>query len=165
MLVWVNPKIYLRDNIMPRKPPLEKRPAHRPIKEIDWDVVDAYLEAQVSGAKIAAKLKVDPTTLYRRCEDEKGVTFTQYSQSRSDSGKADLLKKQYDVAMSGNTSLLLHLGEHVLDQTKKAQVEHSGNVTINRAVYVPEPSLSSIADDKPADADSTALPDTAVELP
>lgn len=107
---------------MGRKPPLEKRAANRPEKPIDWDIVDSYLEAQVSGVKIAAKLKVCPDTLYRRCEDIKGMTFSQYCQSRKDSGQADLLKKQYDVAMSGNSSLLIHLGEHVLEQGKQKEI-------------------------------------------
>lgn len=150
---------------MGRRPPLEERPASRPIKEVDWDFVDSYLEAQVSGVKIAAKLRIHPKTLYRKCEEEKGVTFTEYSQSINDSGKADLLKKQYEVAMSGNSTLLLHLGEHVLDQTKKAQVEHSGNVTIQRGVFTTEPTFSSIADNKSADADPETLSDTALELP
>jgi hypothetical protein len=107
---------------MARKPPREKRPAHRPEKVIDWDVVDSYLEAQVSGVKIAAKLRICHDTLYRRCEDEKGVTFSVYSQSRKDSGQADLMKAQMELALEKDRGMLIHLGEHVLDQGKQKEV-------------------------------------------
>ena len=38
--------------------------------------------------------------------------------------KNSLREKQYDVAMSGNVSMLIWLGKQVLGQSDKQEVEH-----------------------------------------
>ena len=41
---------------MPRAPKKNPKPAHRPQKEIKWDIVDELLEAGCSGVEIASYL-------------------------------------------------------------------------------------------------------------
>jgi len=109
---------------MPRKPPAIKRPRGLPPKEIDWDLVDDYLETGCPGTKIADAIGIHPDTLYNRCESEKGVVFSAYSQTKRNKGDALLFKAQFDKAIGrtdlGDSSLLTHLGKTRLEQKEAA---------------------------------------------
>ena len=115
---------------MPRKKTDVKGPGWRPKLEINWDVVDGLLQAQCPGSEIAAFIKVGDDTLYERCKREKGMTFSEYSQSKKGVGKAMLRQAQMDLAMNRDRGMLVHLGEHVLGQIKQEKVEHSGDLNL-----------------------------------
>ena len=105
---------------MPRAAKAIKRPRGVPPKEIDWDLVDDYLETGCPGTKIADAIGVHPDTLYHRCEAEKGMVFSAYSQTKRNKGDALLFKAQFDKAIGrtdlGDSSLLTHLGKTRLEQ-------------------------------------------------
>lgn len=101
---------------MPRAPKAIKRPPCRPLLDVDWKVVDEYLETGCPGTKIADAIGISADTLYDRCEKEKGVTFTVYSQQKRTKGDALLHKLQFDKAKEGDTSLLIFLGKVRLEQ-------------------------------------------------
>lgn len=105
---------------MPRKPKEIRKPRGCPPKEIDWDLVDDYLETGCPGTKIADAIGVHPDTLYDRCEKDKGVIFSAYSQTKRNKGDALLFKAQFDKAIGrtdlGDSSLLTHLGKTRLEQ-------------------------------------------------
>ena len=48
---------------MPRAPKAIKKASHRPLLDIDWDVVDEYLETGCPGTKIADAIGVHHETL------------------------------------------------------------------------------------------------------
>jgi hypothetical protein len=114
---------------MPRAPKSIKRPFHRPLLEIDWSLVDDYLETGCPGTKIADAIGVCADTLYDRCEREKGVSFSAYSQTKKNKGDALLFKAQFDKAIGrtdlGDSSLLTHLGKTRLEQREAAIVTAS----------------------------------------
>lgn len=111
---------------MPSPPKSIKRPISRPQKEIDWRVVDEYLEAGCTGTEIAGRLGTCADTLYNRCEREKGVTFSAYSQEKKSSGEALLRKIQYDKAIGktdqGDNTLLIWLGKTRLEQKETTEI-------------------------------------------
>ena len=107
---------------MPRAPKAIKRRAHRPLLEIDWTLVDNYLKKGCPGSKIADAIGVSANTLYERCEQEKGVSFSQYSQQKRTNGDALLHSAQFDKALEGDTSLLIFLGKVRLEQREVAPV-------------------------------------------
>jgi hypothetical protein len=111
---------------MPSAPKTIKRPKHRPLLDIDWNVVDDFLETGCPTTKIADAIGVSPDTLYRRCEEEKGMTYTAYSQQKRTKGEALLFKAQFDKAIGradiGDSSLLIHLGKTRLEQREAAIV-------------------------------------------
>jgi hypothetical protein len=111
---------------MPRPAKVIKRPAHRPQKEIDWKIVDEYLIAGCPGTKIANVLGICADTLYLRCELEKGMTFSAYSQQKRDVGDAILHKAQFDKAIGntekGENNLLMFLGKVRLEQRETVAV-------------------------------------------
>lgn len=88
----------------------------RPKSEIDWNRVDDLLQADCSGAGIAATLGIAPCTLYDRCLTDKGISFTSYSQQMNVKGESLLREVQYNKAMSGDNTLLVWLGKVRLKQ-------------------------------------------------
>jgi len=89
----------------------------RPKSEIDWNRVDALLQADCSGAGIAATLGIAPCTLYDRCLTDKGISFSSYSQQMNIKGESLLKEVQHLKAMSGDNTLLIWLGKCRLKQT------------------------------------------------
>lgn len=85
----------------------------RPIKEIDWDVVDEYIESGSNGIEIAADLRIQPQTFYRRFEEEYGVSFQNYSSEYDGAGRAKLRSMLHRKALNndenGNQHLLVFL--------------------------------------------------------
>lgn len=88
----------------------------RPEAQIDWKQVDKFLEAGANGVQIAARLGINPTTLYRHCEDEFKVNFALYSQEKKASGDALLYAAQFNKALKGDAGMLKWLGEFRLGQ-------------------------------------------------
>lgn len=133
----------------------------RPWKPIDWKVVDELLQSHCAGHEVAARLGVSYDTLAERCVVEKGSGFSEYKAKLQADGKALLRHAQMRQALKGNTRMLTHLGEHLLGQTSKSQVEHAGSININRVDYT----TAQLADNNAADANAKALSDTSMELP
>lgn len=94
----------------------------RPKAEINFNLVDKYLQAQCSGAGIADLIGVHPDTLYRAVEDRFKVTFSAYSQQKRQSGKEILRKKLFDLALSGNVTAGIWLSKNYLGFTDKSDV-------------------------------------------
>lgn len=59
----------------------------RPEAPINWATVDKMLKAQCSGEGIAGTLGIHPDTLYRRCKNEQGLSFTEYAAAKKAEGK------------------------------------------------------------------------------
>lgn len=114
---------------------LEKIPNDngRPIKHIDWDLVDELLEAGANGPQIAPYFDLHPHTFYDRVQKEKGTTFTNYSSQKKAKGDADLLLTQFRKAKGlsdkGDNTLLIFLGKVRLSQ--KENQENPVNIEVN----------------------------------
>ena len=85
----------------------------RPLKEIDWDVVDEYIDSGSNGIEIAADLRIQAQTFYRRFEEEYGVSFQNYSNEYDGAGRAKLRNMLHKKALNndenGNQNLLIFL--------------------------------------------------------
>lgn len=99
---------------MGRKP--TGRPTGNPKSEIDWDIVDKLLLSGCPGTEIAPHFAIHEDTLYDRCEREKGMPWSAYLRQKRSKGDANLRAKQYQVAMSGDRTLLIWLGKQRLGQ-------------------------------------------------
>jgi hypothetical protein len=105
---------------MPARKP-SGRPTGNPKVEIDWDKVDQLLLGGCLGTEIAPHFGICDDTLYIRCEKEKGVTWSAYMRQKRSKGDSNLRMKQYQVAMSGDRSLLIWLGKQRLGQRENEQ--------------------------------------------
>lgn len=91
--------------------------------EIDWEIVDGLLEAGNDGVRVAANLGMSPETLYRKCKNEKNISFESYAAQKRARGDSLLAAKQYTIAMKGNVSMLIWLGKNRLGQKDKQDIE------------------------------------------
>jgi hypothetical protein len=90
----------------------------RPAKQLDWQLVEKMAIAGSPGTEIASVFHIHPETFYDRVKERYGVGFTEFIQSKKNFGKSKIRMKQYDLALEGNTQMLLRLGEVLLDQGK-----------------------------------------------
>jgi hypothetical protein len=98
----------------------EPKPMGREPKPIDWDLVDKLLEAGCTGTEVAPYFNIHADTLYRRIQEEYGVTFTVYASEKQEKGNACLRHIQYLKAIgeltSGDNVQLVWLGKNRLKQ-------------------------------------------------
>lgn len=98
----------------------------RPRKDLDnmefdgWDQLDALI-VWASEEYCAEKLGISVDTLARKLK-EKGYSFAEYKNKRQEPMRINLFKKQYDVAMNGNVSMLIWLGKQYLGQRENVGV-------------------------------------------
>lgn len=83
----------------------------RPLKIIDEDAVRKLASIQCSYEEMAAVLKCDPKTLSNR--------FSQAIKEGRSQGRMSLKRKQYEMAMGGNITMLIWLGKQYLEQSDK----------------------------------------------
>ncbi len=102
-------------------------PVGHPGYDIDWNKVDSLLIAGCLGTEIASCLGVSADTLYNRCAKEKGVNFSAYLKEKRAIGDSELFKKQYAMAIEGNTTMLLWLGKNRLNQKENPEPPSSPN--------------------------------------
>ena len=115
---------------MPRLKRKVKKPTGKPPIPIDWNKVDKFLESGCLGTEIAGSLGCSPDTLYLRCEKEKHMTFTAYSAQKKSSGDSLLRAAQMQLALKGNSSMLIWLGKNRLGQKDDPYQELSFNGTL-----------------------------------
>lgn len=111
----------------------------RPRKELEnikfdgWDQLDALI-IWSNGEYCAEQLGIDYDTLSTRIKERTGLSFSEYKEQKKEKLRINLRKKQYDVAMAGNVSMLIWLGKNELAQTDKQEIDHSntdGSLQVN----------------------------------
>lgn len=99
----------------------------RPEADIHWKTVEDLLVSGCSGADIAGYLGMEPNTIYRRCEKDHGIPFSQYSRQFYAKGDSLLRAHQFAKALGktneGDNTLLIWLGKTRLKQ-KEEQSEN-----------------------------------------
>lgn len=95
----------------------------RPRKEIDWNELDKLCGMQCTLREIAGWFDVSEDTIERRVKEEFGCSFADHFAKRSSSGKISLRRKQFEMAMGGNATLLIWLGKQYLHQADKMASE------------------------------------------
>lgn len=102
------------------------------IKFDGWDQLDAMI-IWSSEQYCADKLGMSVDSLCNKIKEKHGMTFSDYKKKKSEVVKSNLRKKQYDIAMKGNVSMLIWLGKNILGQSDKNEVNSTGegtNITI-----------------------------------
>jgi hypothetical protein len=94
----------------------------RPLKEINWDLVDKYIEVGCNGVEISKKLTVDSDTFYSRFKKEYGKSFSDYSAKFSSGGNADIRLMLHAKAVKGNVTALIFLAKCNLGMREPEQL-------------------------------------------
>lgn len=107
----------------------------RPLKIIDWNLVEKLCALQCTGEEIASALDVDYDTLQRAIKREFDSSFADYFKKHSAKGRMSLRRKQFEVAQSGSIPMLIWLGKQYLEQHDKHEapitIEDDREITIN----------------------------------
>jgi hypothetical protein len=102
----------------------------RPRKELEdikfdgWDQLDALI-VWSNEAYCAERLGINIDTLAARIKERTGLSFSEYKAQKKEPMRINLLKKQYDIAMNGNVSMLIWLGKNELGQSDKNEVRQN----------------------------------------
>ena len=99
----------------------------RPKIEINWTTVNNMCAIHCTGEEIASVIGVSYDTIERRVKSEFKMSFADYIKKNSANGKMSLRRKQYETAMSGNTTMLVWLGKQYLGQTDKQVVDNTSS--------------------------------------
>ena len=118
--------------------PTGNSPDH-PLLPINWDEVDKFLQAGCSGAQVASAIGVSADTLYRRCQKERGASFSAVLQEKRAKGEAYIRLKQFSVAMKGDRGMLIWLGKQWLGQRDRPVAESNEPLSINIIHYGDHP--------------------------
>lgn len=87
--------------------------------EKEWHTIDQLCSIQCTGEEIAGVLDVDYDTLNARIKEKFSIGFSDYYKRKSSRGKMSLRRKQHEIALSGNPTMLIWLGKQYLGQKDK----------------------------------------------
>ena len=108
----------------------------RPKTIIDYPKLDSMCHIHCNGEECAAILGIDYDTLDRRLKKDGHGGFTDYFKKKSAGGKMSLRRRQYTAAVTdGNPTMMIWMGKQWLGQTDKQELEHSGQIELNRNKY------------------------------
>lgn len=107
-----------------RKKPAKKK-GGRPQVDLNWKQLDALLGIQCTRREAASVMGCSEDTVERAIKREHGQTFREYADLKRGPGVANLRRRQYEVAIKGDRTMLVWLGKQWLGQTDKQFVEHA----------------------------------------
>lgn len=104
----------------------------RPRIEINWHEFEKLCAMQATLVEIAGWFGCSEDTIERRVKEEHGVTFAEHYRTKTSKGKISLRRKQLEVAMSGNTTMLIWLGKQMLGQRDRPEeIDVTGSTVVN----------------------------------
>jgi len=99
----------------------------RPKIEIDWDIVEGMAAIQCTSKEICSCIGIDEKTMLRHCKKKFKMTFADYLDQKRDLGRKSLRRRQYELAKSGNATMLVWLGKQWLGQKDKQEISGPDN--------------------------------------
>jgi hypothetical protein len=103
------------------------RPEGRPLTVVDWDNVRDLLAYTATGTEIAACLGIHEDTLYRACKRDNKVSWEEWNQPLKTKKTVEMRKRIYDLAMGGNTQLLILWARRYLGFEQQIEVKGQVN--------------------------------------
>lgn len=100
-------------------------PVGRPIKQIDKAQFEKLCGLQCTLEEFCCYFDCDNKTLEKWCKKTYKMNFSDIFKIKKGKGKISLRRKQFEVAMSGNPTMLIWLGRNILNQTDKIEVDVS----------------------------------------
>lgn len=90
----------------------------RPRKQIDKSQFESLCGIQCTIEEVCQFFECDEVTLNRWCKETYKMTFSQVFKTKRGVGKISLRRAQYQLALKGNSSMLIWLGKQYLDQAE-----------------------------------------------
>ena len=110
-----------------KKKVVKKKPAKmgRPRKKIDWEKVRKLCYMQCTAEEISAFFEISIDTFLRLCKRKFNCTSAEYIKNYSAGGRMSLRRKQMELALAGDRTMLVWLGKQYLGQSDKREIEAS----------------------------------------
>ena len=105
-----------------------------------WDQLDA-LVIWSDEQYCAERLGINRDTLAARIKEKTGLSFSAYKDQKKEAMRVNIRKKQYDVAMAGNVSMLIWLGKNELGQSDKVDNKLDATDILNLIISKDESEL------------------------
>ena len=86
---------------MYKKQEAEDKKAGRPVKVMDWKIIDAVLQYGATVSDCSTFCEMSEDSVQKRIKEKFGVTFTQYRASKMGKSKLKLRQKQYEMGHCG----------------------------------------------------------------
>lgn len=99
-----------------------KNKGGRPRIRIDWNQFDKLCQLQCTLREIASFFDCSEDTVENVVKREKGIGFSEYYAQKRGTGILSLRRKQFEVAMAGNVTMLIWLGKQYIHQSDKQQL-------------------------------------------
>ena len=93
----------------------------RPRVAIDWTILDALLRIQCTRREVASVLGCSDDTITRAVKRAHRMTYEEYAASHAAAGHVSIRRRQYELAMSGDRTMLIWLGKQYLGQSEKQE--------------------------------------------
>jgi len=103
----------------------------RPRIDINWSQFDKLCGLQCTLREISSYFDCSEDTIENRCKEEHDMLFSEYYAQKAGKGKVSLRRKQFDVAMAGNNTMLIWLGKQYLGQMDKQETKIDNTIKIN----------------------------------
>ena len=91
-------------------------PMGSPKIHVDWEQFDSLCEIQCTLQEIASFFRCSEDTIEHRVKEKFECTFSELWKKKSAGGRSSLRRKQFQVALKGNVSMLIWLGKQYLYQ-------------------------------------------------
>lgn len=100
----------------------------RPKKIIDQEQFEKLCGLQCTLDEFCCYFDCDDKTLEKWCKTTYKMNFSEIFKIKKGKGKISLRRKQFEVALSGNPTMLIWLGRNMLGQTDKYEIEQTVSV-------------------------------------
>ncbi len=90
----------------------------RPRIEIDWSDFDKLCVMQATLEEIASWFGCSVDTIERAVKRKAKMGFAEYFTQKAGRGRVSLRRKQYEMALAGDRTMLIWLGKQYLKQTE-----------------------------------------------
>lgn len=99
--------------------------------QLDWEQFDKLCGLQCTLREIASYFDCSEDTIERRCKEDKSTHFADYKAQKAGKGRIGLRRKQYELAMAGDKTMLIWLGKQYLGQSDKQETALTETIQIN----------------------------------
>ena len=90
----------------------------------DWETIKNLCKIQCTQEEVASVMDLCLDTLQYKCEQEMGISFSEFYKQERRKGTASLRRAQWLKAIEGkNPALLIWLGKQMLGQTDQPRID------------------------------------------
>lgn len=103
----------------------------RPKIEINKDEFEKLCAIWCNEEEIAGWFNCSVDTLGRWCKRTYAITFAEVYSQKASKGCVSIRRKQFELAQSGNVSMLIWLGKQKLGQSDEVKQPVAGNIELH----------------------------------